>query len=304
MGMKTIPQWTQSILLTATICLIASTLFSGETPLVKITPEPASVNWKENTISPVTNPIFFEDAVIRTEIRPIFVYHRLDDAFITGGGSAELYALQLRVALTDRLAFIATKDGYMNLDTPVLGSSTEGWMDIAAGFKYALIDSEEHAFILTPGFTFEIPLGDKEVFQGEGDGEWNLFISAQKGFGNFHLQSNVGVRLPNDTDAKSSILHYSLQAGYFLHRLFIPFVTANAFTVLSEGNGLPLDSEGYDVINFGSSMADGVTQVALGAGFRSRLTEHVDFGIAYERAVTSPEGLFDDRFTFDFSIRF
>jgi hypothetical protein len=30
----------------------------------------------------------------------------------------------------------------------------------------------------------------------------------------------------------------------------------------------------------------------------------VDLGIAYERAVVEPKGLFDDRFTFDVSIRF
>ncbi|MBL9117687.1 MAG: hypothetical protein JNJ83_21955 [Verrucomicrobiaceae bacterium] len=32
----------------------------------------SAVDWKTNTISPVSNPIFFEDPVIRTELRPIF----------------------------------------------------------------------------------------------------------------------------------------------------------------------------------------------------------------------------------------
>ena len=31
-----------------------------------------AVDWKTNTISPVANPMYFEDPVIRTEIRPIF----------------------------------------------------------------------------------------------------------------------------------------------------------------------------------------------------------------------------------------
>ena len=97
-------------------------------------PPPAPVqeaaDWKVNTIAPVTNPIFFEDPVIRSEIRPIFVYHNFSDSFITGRGRATLTALQFRYAITDRLAFIATQDGYMNINSVGLGSQ-DGWMDLA-----------------------------------------------------------------------------------------------------------------------------------------------------------------------------
>lgn len=264
---------------------------------------PAAVDWKEHTISPVANPIFFEDPIIRSEIRPIFAYHRIDSGFVTGDGDAQLYAVQLRYAITDRLAFIATQDGYFDVHTDALGD-INGWMDLAAGFKYALIDDVANQFILTPGFTFFIPLGDDEVFQGRGSGEWNVFVSAEKGFNDFHLTGNLGLRFPHDTDEQSTILHYSLMADYYVSRWFIPFVVANGWTVLAEGNNIPLSSEGYDVINFGSSLADGVTQMTLGGGFRSRLLDNVDFGFAYEKAVISPEGLTDDRFTFDVCIRF
>lgn len=263
----------------------------------------AAVDWKANTIAPVANPIFFEDPVIRSEVRPIFAYHRIDDGFITGGGEAYLYALQLRYAITDRLAFIATQDGFfdINLDN---GAELNGWMDIAAGFKYALIDDKENQFILTPGLTFHIPTGSEEVFQGRGSGEWNFFVSAEKGFNDLHLTGNLGLRVPNDGDEQNTMFHYSLMLDYHVHDLFIPFIVANGWTVVSDGKGLPIDSEGYDVINFGSSRASGTTQMTLGGGFRSRLTKNIDFGMAYEKAVLSPEGLTDDRFTFDFCIRF
>ncbi len=266
-------------------------------------PVAATSDWLENTISPVTNPIFFEDPVIRNEIRPLFMYHRIDDGFITGGGDVCVYALQLRVALTDRLALIAMKDGYIdiNLDN---GANFDGWGDVALGLKYSLIDDRANQFILTPGLTFEIPMGTREVLQGNGSGEWNAFISAEKGFGDFHLQGNVGLRLPNDMSKESTILHYSLMADYHVSDYFIPFITANATTVLDAGDALPLDSEGYDLINFGSSKSSGQTQVALGAGFRSRLMKNLDLGFAYEKAVVNPNGLFDDRFTVDLSIRF
>ena len=261
-----------------------------------------SVSWKEHTISPVANPIFFEDAMIRSEIRPIFAYHRIDDGFL-GGGDAQLYAVQIRYAITDRLALIATQDGYFEINNDAVGNP-DGWMDLALGLKYALIDDEASQFILTPGFTVHIPTGSNDVFQGRGDSEVNLFVSAQKGFGDFHLSTNVGMRIPFDTDEQSLVAHYSLMADYYTCRWFIPFVAFDAFTVLNEGNNIPLTSEGYDVINFGASGADGVTQATLAGGFRTRLLDNVDFGFAYQKAILSPEGLTDDRFTFDVSIRF
>lgn len=265
-------------------------------------PPPAAADWKDETISPVANPIFDEDPVIRSEVRPIFAYHRIDPGFITGDGSAELYALQLRYAINSRLAFIATQDGYFDIHLKN-GTNLNGWMDLAAGFKYALIDDVADQFILTPGLTFHIPTGSKEVFQGRGNGEWNPFISAEKGFGDFHVQANVGLRIPNDSDKQSTIFHFSAMADYYVCQYFIPFIAANGFTVASHGHNLPIDSEGYDVINFGASNANG-TQMTLGGGFRSRLTKNLDFGMAYEKAVLSPQGLTDDRFTFDFCVRF
>jgi hypothetical protein len=241
--------------------------------------------------------------VIRSEVRPIFAYHRIDDGFITGGGDAYLYALQVRYAITDRLAFIATQDGYFDVELKN-GASLKGWMDLAAGFKYALIDDKADQFILTPGFTFHIPTGNEEVFQGRGSGEWNLFVSAEKGFDELHVSANVGLRVPNDTSLQSTIFHYSAMVDYHVCDLFIPFIVANGWTVASGGNGLPIDSEGYDVINFGSSHASGTTQMTVGGGFRSRLTKNIDFGVAYEKSVLTPQGLTDDRFTFDFCIRF
>ncbi len=268
-----------------------------------VTQPPPPPNWLDNTISPVTNPIYFEDAVIRSEIRPIYMHHRIDDDFITKGGDVNVWAIQARWAVTDRLAIIATKDGYISLN-PGAGDSQDGWADVALGLKYAVIDDRANEFILTPGFTFEIPLGDDEVFQGNGDGQFDVFVSAQKGFGNFHLQGNLGFLLPIDGDAESLSFHYSLMADYYVSQWFIPFVTLNGFTVVDEGNALPLNSEGFDLINFGSSNAGGVNQMALGTGFRTRLTQNIDFGFAYETAVGSPEGLYDDRFTFDVSFRF
>lgn len=282
----------------------ASTAVAG-TPAVSAkapTTPIEAVSWKDHTIAPVTNPIFFEDAVIRSEVRPIFAYHNLDDQFL-GGGNAQLYAMQIRYALTDRLALIATQDGYLNINNKAL-SDPHGWMDLALGLKYALIDNEPAQFILTPGFTFHVPTGERDVFQGRGGGEFNPFVSFQKGFGDLHVSGNLGFRIPVNQNEQSNIAHYSMMVDYYTCRWFIPFVSFNAFSVMGDAENIGLNTEGYDVMNFGASNANGRTQGALGVGFRSRILDNVDLGVAYEKAVIKPYGLFDDRITLDVCIRF
>lgn len=251
---------------------------------------------------PGDEPDLLLDAVIRSEIRPIFAYHNLDDQFL-GGGNAQLYAMQIRYALTDRLALIATQDGYLNINNKAL-SDPHGWMDLALGLKYALIDNEPAQFILTPGFTFHVPTGERDVFQGRGGGEFNPFVSFQKGFGDLHVSGNLGFRIPVNQNEQSNIAHYSMMVDYYTCRWFIPFVSFNAFSVMGDAENIGLNTEGYDVMNFGASNANGRTQGALGVGFRSRILDNVDLGVAYEKAVIKPYGLFDDRITLDVCIRF
>lgn len=261
-------------------------------------------NWQKLTISPVTTPIFFEDPVIHSEIRPIFAYHRIDPKFITGGGNVQVYAVQARWAVKNRLAIIATKDGAININPRHTLEHSQGWADVALGAKYALIDDREHQFILTPGFTAEIPLGNEKVFQGTGKGSWNLFVSTEKGFDKLHLTANVGVSIPNDQKKNNTILHYSAQVDYYCCRWFIPFAAFNGYTVLTAAEAIGLDTEGYDLINFGSSAALHRTQGTMGFGFRSRLLDNLDFGAAYDFACISPHGLTEDRLTVDLIWRF
>lgn len=99
--------------------------------------------------------------------------------------------------------------------------------------------------------------------------------------------------------------NYGVMVDYYTCRWFIPFVTANFWTSLSDGNNIPaLRGNGYDVINFGGGNTSGVTQGMLGVGFRSRVLNNVDFGVAYEIAAIRPYGLTNNRLTMDMCIRF
>ena len=189
--------------------------------LVSSTNAADALTWKDKAVSPVTNPIFFEDPHITTEARAIFAYHRIGDDLLNGlglpgisEGDVRVYALQLRYALTDRLALIATKDGYTDIsfDNPALaGFSRKGFNDIAAGLKYAFIVDDANEFILTGGLKIELPTGNQKVFQGNGSGEWDVFVSSAKSWGDFRAVGSAGLRLPNDFSAESSSTHYSAQ---------------------------------------------------------------------------------------------
>ncbi len=270
----------------------------------------AESDWLNKIPTPVTNPLFFEEAQIRSDVRPIFIHHNLRSTIDSGlgalplDGDAQVFAIQLRYAVNDRLAIIATKDGYIDFNPDATLAKDEGFADIGFGVKYALIHDDENEFILTGGLKFEAPSGNTGVLQGNGSGEWNPFLSAAKAWDDFSIAGHFGARVPNDSDDETSQLHYGLQAAYEVHRCFTPFVAGNAFTVLSEGTGLPLAAEGFDLVNFGSSAAKNTTQAALGLGFRSRLRDNIDLGFAYEFGITNPKDIFDDRYTIDLVIRF
>lgn len=266
----------------------------------------AKSDWSAELIAPVANPILFESPTIGSEVRPLFLYHRLNDDFATQGGDVQVYALQFRLKLTERLALIATKDGYVDFNPDAALTHESGFADITAGLKYALIKDEDNKFLLTPGFTYTIPIGDEDVFQGSdnGSGQFDLFTSAAKGVGDFQVTANAGLILPLDSDKDTSQLHYSLQVAYPLCQWFKPFAVLNGYTVLSDGEGLALGSEGYDVINFGAANADGESMIVLGGGFRSALSQSVDLGVAYEKGVDHKDGIFDDRLTVDLVWKF
>lgn len=271
-------------------------------------------SWLDNTISPVANPIFFEDAKINSEIHPIYMWHKLPSTFdyaggtVPLGGQVQVIAVQLRYAVNDRLAIIATKDGYVQFQPDHTLGGNYGWADIAAGVKYALVKNEDAQFILTPGLKVTIPTGNRSVLQGHGAGEEDIFVSAEKGFGKFHILGSLGIRIPNNFAADTAQAHYSLQLDYYVHQYFIPFFTLNGYTVLSEGShnvlGVPLQTEMYDLINAGSTAAGGRTMLTAGGGFRTRLLKNLDVGAAYEAGIVDPVGIFEGRVTVDMVFRF
>ena len=283
-------------------------------------------------IPPMTMPYLFEEPFITTGASGYVIYHEFPNESAFQGGDAWVVALQGRVAITDRLAFIATKDGVMVThpdDDSELESQT-GLLNISAGLKYALIDLREKNFILTPSFRLEVPSGTHNVFSGHGSGVAIPAVSTGWGIGGAHVLGAFGAQLPF-TSAQSTSLFYGVQLDYALWKYLSPFFAVNGMHYLASGGGhldvdtqsfgsVPLSAaqdvlfgagitdrrrwEGNDVLNLGSDGVAGNDVVTVGFGARVPLNRHVSLGGSYEFPVTDREDLFDQRVSFNAVVEF
>lgn len=316
----------QTIHALSVACAVTLPVFAGTVMIEEAAP-PMTTTPFETARRPISNPTLFDLALPTTNIHPIFMYHRLPNTVATTispalamGGDVEVYALQFEVALSERLSIVATKDGYVRIDpdTQPLWSDESGFANLAGGLKYAFIYDPANEFVVSGTLTVEIPTGNHDVFQGEGELSTNLIVSALKMWDDFQLAGGAGVHLPFDGQL-STTSFMSAHASYEVVPWFIPLVEVNWHHVLDAGNGrfnyfsqaggaVPAVAqfEGMDLLNFGASNASANRDfVTAAVGFRSRVADGVDIGVAYEMPLTDQnEGVMKDRFTVDLVWRF
>jgi hypothetical protein len=258
-------------------------------------------------ISPLSNPTNFEDPRATTEVRPIYLYHDISDDFVTNGGHAQLFAAQLRIALSDRWALIATKDGYIWMSPESVVPHGNGWANLAVGVKYTFYRDPERRAMATVGFRYEIASGNHDVLQGYGDGTINGFVSALWGWRDPHLMGYTGPRIAA-SNKDTTFYDLSLHADYKIGPLY-PLIEMNWVYEMASGQRLPIDQEGFDLFNLGAADVAGNSVVTMAFGARLRMLSgidlmggyrgNVDIGAAYELPVTSREDIFGWRVTSD-----
>lgn len=291
----------------------------------------------EGFTQPMSMPYIFEDPFITTGANLVGIWHGTRENGDFQETQVGILALQLRVAVTDELAFIATKDGFamFDYDTKVrdVGAlaqpanraavlpDDQGFMNMTVGFKYAMIEDEESRFILSPAIRYEIPLGNDEVLQGHGDG---IFIpSASFGWGpvdRLNLIGGLGGHVPVNSDKQSTNLFYNLNVQYRLLDRLVPFMELSGVHWTNSGNGkLKLNTaknlgsdlsvsaaqgalrtggfEGAEVANLGSPKMRGENLLTLAWGLRVPLDDRLALGVSYERAVAGRDHFFDQRVT-------
>lgn len=261
----------------------------------------------DDFISPMTNPVWFEDPRTLTEARGIFLNHDMTDA--TGGGDVQVYALQLRLALTERLSLIAVKDGYVVSSNPLID---DGWADVAAGLKYNLIRDTERGRLLSAGLVYSMPVGSPRTLQGtarglqdNADGEFAFYLTGGRRIGEHaHWLSAAGMKIPVDQQEQSTFAYWSNHLDLQLTKTFYALTELNWYSYLDDGNG-PLNGvEGMDLFNFGSTGMDGQNLVTNAVGFKYKPCGNTEIGIAYEYPLTERRDIIDDRLTVDWIIRY
>jgi hypothetical protein len=264
-------------------------------------------------VPPVSNPILNETPFITTEVRPFYMNHSIPDTVpglgLPGGGSVNIWAVQLRVALTERLGFIANKDGWADVNfqaSSILPIDDDGLANLGFGFKYALISDPKQETLVTVGLTYEAPTGRLKAgpfwLQGNGDGFLIPFVTAAKSYDKLGLQAMLGTKHALDGDKNASWFNYSLHMDYEILPNFYPLVEFNGFIPIDEANLTPFAFEGFDVVSIGGSNVSSVVSFAGGA--RYKIMDHLLAGIAYEIPLTDDEDILDWRLTADLVIYF
>ncbi|MEM7625336.1 MAG: hypothetical protein AAF333_06890 [Planctomycetota bacterium] len=252
-------------------------------------------------VHPITSPFYHEDSFVTTDVRAWYLYHDFPVSSPIGGGSAKGYAAQIRIALTDRLQFVAYKDGYLEFDSGLIRD--DDWNDLAAGIKWKFFEDWDNDLHAAVGAGYELGIGDDEVLQM--DDEVRLWASVNKGFDKLHLGATFNITIPTgaeDTLGDSTRILWHLHADYFVTDWFSPVAEINGYATVDEGDNTPLPFNGVDVANLGGGQSEDV--ITLGLGGELRPADNIAVRGAYEFPLTRNEDLFGYRWTVSLVLSF
>ena len=256
----------------------------------------------DDFISPMTNPVFFEDPRQVTELRGIFLQHRVPATAL--GGDIQLYALQLRARLNDKLSLIATKDGYIVSDNPLID---DGWGDVDFGFKYSLLRDTRNRRLLSAGVVYDMPVGTPRSLQAKGDGAFHLFLTGGQEICDCgHWLSAFGWDIPVDGNANSEFIYWSNHFDYQVRKGWYALTEFNWYHWTDGGsNALGLTGvEGGDLFNLGSSGVEGNDIVTAAFGMKHKPNRLTEIGVAWEFPLTDRRDVLENRLTVDLILRY
>lgn len=253
---------------------------------------------------PFSNAIQSKDPRSLTEARAIFLQNwSSPNTPAIGDASTQVYALQLRLALTDRLQLFADKDGIVRL-SPGKGTSVTGLANLAAGAKYTFWRDVENQTLGAFALQCEVPTGYANIFQNQGSGNLAAyFIFGKEFWENWHALVQFG---------QNSALN-NQNAGYFMTTAhidrrfgrFTPFYEANWFYYNQSGTFLPtLGIEGGGLLNLGAGQIMGLNYVTNAVGFKYDLTNWAEMGVGYEFQVSTAQMLFNNMFSLQLILRY
>lgn len=267
----------------------------------------------DDFISPMIDFVHFEDPRNLTELRPIFVHQNLPATLgpgnVPANGSIQLYALQFRIALTERLSLIAVKDGYIvdNSEGALDTLLNSGWADVTAGLKYNLVRNVETGTLLSGGFTYEIPLGSEGALQAQGDGQFHFFVTGGQRLlgGNAHYMTSFGWQLPVDQSVQSTSVQWHNHLDVRVFDKFYLFTENSWWHWVDDAEtGNAFGISGIDLLNLSDTAVEGNDVVTHNVGMKLKPNRNCELGFAYEFPLTDFKDIMEDRYTFEAILRY
>lgn len=240
----------------------------------------------EDFVMPIGMFTLFEDPFITTDLRLAYVWHDIPNRSVLRGGQVHLVAAQIRIALTERLSLIATKDGYTWIDSGIT-SGGDGWNDIAIGLKYAFYSNPAEQELASAGLRWEWANGSSDALQG-GSQELSPFLAYAKGWDKWHFLATLNGRIPTNRHLANYSVSWHMHLDYKLTDTFRPILEVHGIHWLSNGDRLPFSQDYLDVGSLGSSSAAGTDFFSAGVGFRWQVKDNISFGLTYEFPLESP----------------
>ena len=233
-------------------------------------------------------------------------------AGVPAGGQIQLYAMQFRAALTDRLSLIAVKDGFIVDNTEgTLGNVLldDGWAAVTAGLKYNFLRDTCNGTLASAGFTYEIPIGSQKALQDVGDGEFHLFMTAGKRLldGDAHFLSAFGWRVPVDKNAQVESIHWSNHLDYRLTEKAYVFTECAWWHWVDDARAPALPGAGVagqDLFDLSTSGVEGRSLVTQSVGLKLKPNPKTELGLAYEFPLTDFRDVIASRLMFDMIFRY
>ena len=147
--------------LTAAAGLAASAQHADFVLFGEPNPEADQVAPERQHVHPVTAGFYHEDSFVTSDIRAWYLYHDFPKSTAISGGNVQAYAVQVRVALTDQLQFVAYKDGYANFEAGLL--QDDGFLDVAAGLKWNFLQDWENDLHAAVGIGYELGVTEATI---------------------------------------------------------------------------------------------------------------------------------------------
>jgi hypothetical protein len=244
-------------------------------------------------ISPVSNPIFFEDPRALTELRPEFIWqHTPHSNPVFAGGNNYVLNLQGRLALTENISFVVNKLGWTWIDphNPVPGvlESGNGFSELHLGPKITFLRSEVSKTVAAVGLNFEIADGSSHAAQNTGNLSLSPYFSIAQNFGrfsygSFNFMNTTGYSLGIDS-RRSDFLYASFHLDYdvFDQHKWYPLIELNWTRYTFNGSERAINFEGNNLFNFGSMFVAGHSDLTMAAGLRYKFSEAIQAGLVGE----------------------